>query len=235
MRNTKATRRIVSARAGRTTKTLRIAGRNVSQKRSQVRVEALLNAADKLLQKREASDIGVYDVAHLAAIPPASAYHFFATQESVLVALAERYLRSLHESLRAALSVATIERWPDYVRARYEAVVEFFNQNPVACKLLLNAVVGSTIKELDLADIDRGTAEWYGSMNAIFVMPYVNDAPLKFKVLVGIYDGIWMASFAKYGFITPEFSREGLTAGLAYLDSFLPKTIPLRDPLSKQI
>lgn len=200
-----------------------------------MRVEALLNAADQLLQQREASDVGVYDVARLAAVPPASAYHFFATQESVLLALAERYLRRLHESLRAALRAAPVERWPDYVRARYEAAVRFFNDSPVACKLLLRAEVGSTIKELDLADIDRGTAEWYDSMNEIFVMPYVNDSHLKFTVLVGVYDGIWMASYAKYGFITPEFAREGLTAGLAYLDSFLPKTIPLRDPLSIKI
>ena len=233
MRSAKVRQRAVAVRAG--TAPLRIAGRKFSQKRSQVRVEALLNAADRLLQQREASEVGVYDVANLAAVPPASAYHFFATQESVLLALAERYLLRLHESLRRALQVAPIERWPDYVRARYHEAVRFFNSSPVACKLLLGAEVGSTIKELDLADIDRGTAEWYDSMNEIFVMPYVPDAHLKFKVLVGIYDGIWMASYANYGFITPEFAREGLTAGLAYLDSFLPKTIPLRDPSSKPI
>jgi AcrR family transcriptional regulator len=215
-----------------TVEPLQVAGRRVSQKRSQVRVEALLRAADQLLQKREAGEIGIYDMAHLADVPPASAYHFFPTKEAVLLALAERYLQRLHASLAASLNVAVIERWPDYFRSRYESAVLFFNDSLAARKLLLGAVVGSDIKALDLADIDRYTAAWYDEMNEIFVMPYVKDAHLKFTVLVGIYDGIWQASYAKYGYITPEFAREGLTAGLGYLETFLPKAIPLRDPAS---
>jgi AcrR family transcriptional regulator len=209
---------------------LQIGGRRVLQKRSQVRVEALLNAADQLLQEQEVGDIGIYDVARLADVPPASAYHFFPTKESVLLALAERYLHRLHSSLAATVKVTAVERWPDYIKARYESAVAFFNGNLAARKLLLGAVVGSDIKNLDLADIDRHTAAWYDDMNEIFVMPYVRDAHLKFTVLVGIYDGIWQASYAKYGQINDEFAREGLAAGIAYLETFLPKTIPLRDP-----
>jgi AcrR family transcriptional regulator len=209
---------------------LQIGGRRVSQKRSQIRVEALLLAADQLLQDREIADIGIYDVAHLADVPPASAYHFFRTKESVFFALAERYLQELHQALAASLDVAVIQRWPDYIQSRYDSAVAFFNARVAARKLLLGAVVGSDIKNLDIADIDRYTAGWYDEMNAIFVMPYVKDAHLKFTVLIGIYDGIWQASYAKYGHINAEFAREGLAAGLAYLETFLPKTIPLRDP-----
>jgi AcrR family transcriptional regulator len=209
---------------------LQIAGRRVSQKRSQIRVEALLIAADQLLQKREIGDIGIYDVAHLADVPPASAYHFFPTKESVFLALAERYLQELHFALAASLNVAVIERWPDYIQSRYDSAVTFFNERVAARRLLLGAAVGSDIKNLDLADIDRYTAAWYDEMNIIFVMPYVKEAHLKFTVLIGIYDGIWQASYAKYGEINSEFAREGLAAGLAYLETFLPKTIPLRDP-----
>jgi AcrR family transcriptional regulator len=209
---------------------LQIGGRRVSQKRSQIRVEALLIAADQLLQKREIADIGIYDVAHRADVPPASAYHFFPTKESVFLALAERYLQELHFSLAASLNVAVIQRWPDYIQSRYDSAVTFFNERVAARRLLLGAAVGSDIKNLDLADIDRYTAAWYDEMNIIFVMPYVKDAHLKFTVLIGIYDGIWQASYAKYGRINSEFAREGLAAGIAYLETFLPKTIPLRDP-----
>ena len=65
-----------------------LAGRRPSQKRGQARVDALLEAADQLLLERDASEIGLYDVAHLAGVPPTSAYHFFPTKESVLLALA---------------------------------------------------------------------------------------------------------------------------------------------------
>jgi AcrR family transcriptional regulator len=209
---------------------LQIGGRRVSQKRSQIRVEALLIAADQLLQEREIGDIGIYDVAHLADVPPASAYHFFPTKESVFLALAERYLQELHAALADSMKLAVIERWPSYIQSRYDAAVTFFNDRVAARRLLLGAAVGSDIKNLDLADIDRYTADWYDEMNMIFVMPYVKDAHLKFTVLIGIYDGIWQASYAKYGHINSEFAREGLAAGLAYLETFLPRTIPLRDP-----
>ncbi|HEY0802350.1 MAG TPA: TetR/AcrR family transcriptional regulator [Steroidobacteraceae bacterium] len=229
MTDYKATSERTSAREANL-EPLQIGGRRVSQKRSQVRVEALLSAADQLLRKREVGEIGIYDVAHLADVPPASAYHFFPTKESVLLALAERYLQQLHASLAASVKVTVVERWPDYIRSHYDSAVAFFNGHVAARKLLLGAVVGSEIKNLDLADIDRYTAAWYDEMNEIFVMPYVKDAHLKFTVLVGIYDGIWQACYAKYGHINAEFAREGLAAGIAYLETFLPKTIPLRDP-----
>jgi hypothetical protein len=147
--------------------------------------------------------------------------------------LADNYLQELHFALAASMNVAVIERWPDYIQSRYDAAVAFFNDRVAARKLLLGAVVGSDIKNLDIADIDRYTAAWYDEMNMIFVMPYVKDAHLKFTVLIGIYDGIWQASYAKYGHINSEFAREGLAAALAYLETFLPKTIPLRDPSSR--
>lgn len=54
--------------------------RKPAQKRSLIRVNALLDAADALLQDREISDIGLYDVANAAKVPPTSAYHFFPTK-----------------------------------------------------------------------------------------------------------------------------------------------------------
>ena len=42
------------------------AGRRPAQKRSQIRVHALLEAADALLQQRDINEISLYDVAHAA-------------------------------------------------------------------------------------------------------------------------------------------------------------------------
>jgi hypothetical protein len=61
-------------------------------------------------------------------------------------------------------------------------------------------------------------------------MPYVRDPAFKFSVVFAIHDGIWATSYAKHGYITPEFAKEGLRAALAYMSTFLPETIPLRAP-----
>lgn len=206
------------------------AARRPAQKRSHARVNALLDAADMLLQEREVNDIGLYDVAHGANVPPTSAYHFFPTKESVFLALAERYLRKMHASLNAPLDLDMIERWQDLVAARYWRVVEYFNASLPARKLFMGMALHSDVRKLDFQDMDTLAAGTYRSMDRYFVMPYVRDPAFKFSVSFAIYDGIWAISFAKHGYITPEYAKEGLRAALAYMSTFLPDTIALRAP-----
>jgi AcrR family transcriptional regulator len=205
-------------------------GRKPSQKRSQVRVTALLDAADRLLRERDIHDIGLYDVANLADVPPTSAYHFFPTKESVFLGLAERYLETMHRALEQPFDRGAIERWQDLVTLRYYRVVEYFNANLCARKLFLGMGILSDIKKLDLEDTDKIAASTYASMNQYFEMPYVRDPSFKFTVAYALHDGIWMSSYGKFGHITPEFASEGLRAYLAYISTFLPDTIALRAP-----
>jgi len=210
------------------------AGRRPAQKRSHLRVTALVDAADRLLQDRDINDIGLYDVAHMAKVPPTSAYHFFPTKESVFLALAQRYLQTLHATLQEPLDLEAIERWQDLIAVRYFRVVDYFNASLPARKLFIGMAVGSDVKKLDFEDMDNLAVWTYRSMDAIFEMPFVRDPAFKFTVLFGIQDGIWASSYAKHGYIAPDFAQEGLRAGLAYLSTFLPQTIALRAPSGEQ-
>lgn len=206
------------------------AGRRPAQKRSLARVNALLDAADALLREREIGDVGLYDIARLADVPPTSVYHFFPTKEAALLGLAERYLEHMHQILQQPLDLTQVDHWIDLVTIRYYRVVNYFNENLPARKLFIGLAIGSDVKMLDFADMDNLVTWTYRSMNTIFDMPYVKDPTLKFSVLFGIYDGVWATSYAKRGYITPEYAREGLRAGIAYLSTFLPTTIALREP-----
>lgn len=211
-------------------KTGAAAARKPSQRRSQERVQALLNAADALLAEREITDIGLYDVARAAGIPPGSVYHFFPTRESVFLALAERYLAELRAHVEDQIDASKLEGWQDLIALRYHRVVDFFNTRLAARKLSLGTNVGSDIKDQDVKDIQTTASRSYDFFDRYFHMPYIKNPEIKFTVLIGIYDGVWMASYARHGYITEEFAREGLAAGLAYCETFLPKVIPLRTP-----
>ena len=206
------------------------AGRRPAQKRSLARVNALLDAADMLLHDRDINDIGLYDVAHAAKVPPTSAYHFFPTKESVFLALAERYLQKMHDLLDAPFDVEAIERWQDLITIRYERVVEYFNANLPARKLFMGMAIQSDVKTLDLEDMDNLGGGAYRSMDLYFEMPYIRDPAFKFTVSFAVHDGVWAMSYAKHGYITPEYAKEGLRAALAYMSTFLPDTIALRAP-----
>jgi AcrR family transcriptional regulator len=204
--------------------------RRPSQKRGQERVDALLDAADRLLMEHDPGEIGLYDVAKLAGVPPTSAYHFFPTKDAIFLALAERYLAKMHGSVDDEVTGGDLECWQDLIGIWYHRVVRYFNDNLPARKLFIGSAVGSDIKRMDFHDIQTNAPAMYETLNRIFEMPFIKDHELKFIVLVGIYDGIWMSSYAAEGYITPAFEREGLRAGLAYLETFIPRIVPFRAP-----
>ncbi len=203
--------------------------RRPAQKRSQLRVGALLDAADALLEARALHEISLHDIAHGAGVPPSSAYHFFPTREAAFLSLARRHLDKLHQDLLAA-DLETVDRWQDYICLRNQVAVAFFNASAPARKLMLGSAVGSEIRTLDYDDIEGRAQTHYAHMDQFFVMPFMRQPELKFRVLIGIYDGIWASAYAKYGHITEVYAQESRTAGVAYLSTILPPVIPLRHP-----
>ncbi|HZZ90447.1 MAG TPA: TetR/AcrR family transcriptional regulator [Caulobacteraceae bacterium] len=206
------------------------APRRPSQQRSRLRFEMLLDAADALLADRETTDVGLYDIAGAAKVPPASAYHLFPTKEAAFVALAQRYLIGLSNHIIRPVTPAELRRWQDFIALEMRRGVEYYNDHKVMAKLFFGANVIPDIRLLDVRNVAAASATTYGRMDRLFAMPYLHDADTKFATLIGIYDGIWMTSYARHGHITADFARESELAGIAYCETFLPAVIPLRPP-----
>jgi AcrR family transcriptional regulator len=204
--------------------------RRPSQQRSRLRFEMLLDAADALLSDRETTDVGLYDIAAAAKVPPASVYHLFPTKEAALVALAERYLTGLSHHIIGPVQRGQLQRWQDFITLEIRRAIEYYNNNKVMLKLFFGANVIADVRILDVRNVEAASATTYSRMNRIFEMPYLYDADTKFAALIGIYDGIWMTSYARHGRITADFARESELAALAYCATFLPAVIPLRAP-----
>jgi len=207
--------------------------RRPSQKRSRLRYEMLLDAADALLSDKETTEVGLYDIAGAAKVPPASVYHLFPTKEAAFVALAERYLIGLSDHITSPLPAKELRRWQDFVTVELHRAIEYYNNNPVMSKIFFGANVIPDVRILDVKNVAAASASLYDRMNTIFEMPYLYDADTKFAALIGIYDGIWMTSYARHGRITPDFARETELAGLAYCETFLPAVIALRAPTGR--
>jgi len=204
--------------------------RRPSQQRSRLRFQMLLDAADALLGDRETTDVGLYDIARAAKVPPASAYHLLPTKEAAFVALAERYLVGLSKHIIRPLPGAELRRWQDFVTLEIRRAIEYYNDNKVMAKLFFGANVIPDVRILDVKNVAAASASTYGRMNRLFEMPYLYDADTKFATLIGIYDGIWMTSYSRHGRITEEFARETELAAIAYCETFLPTVIALRAP-----
>jgi AcrR family transcriptional regulator len=204
--------------------------RRPSQQRSRLRFKMLLDAADALLCDKETTEVGLYDLAGAAKVPPASVYHLFPTKEAAFVALAERYLVGLSSHITRPVPAGELQRWQDFITLEIHRAIEYYNANPVMSKLFFGANVIPDVRILDVKNVEAASASTYGRMNNVFEMPYLYNADTKFAALIGIYDGIWMTSYARHGRITTDFARESEMAGIAYCQTFLPAVIPLRAP-----
>jgi AcrR family transcriptional regulator len=191
----------------------------------------LLDAADGLLSDQETTEVGLYDIAGAAEVPPASAYHLFPTKEAAFVALAERYLIGLSDHIVRPVHAGRLRRWQDFVALELHRAIEYYNDHKVMSKLFFGANVIPDVRILDVKNVAAASASTYGRMNRLFEMPYLYDADTKFAALIGIYDGIWMTSYARHGRITDDFARESELAGIAYCETFLPAVVPLRAPV----
>jgi AcrR family transcriptional regulator len=186
------------------------------------------------VRDREITEVGLYDIAGAAKVPPASVYHLFPTKEAAFVALAERYLIGLNTYIVSPVRSGQVQRWQDFVTLELHRAIDYYNDNQVMSKLFFGANVIRDVRILDVKNVAAASATTYDRMNAVFEMPYIYDADTKYAALIGIYDGIWMTSYARHGRITEEFARETELAGLAYCETFLPAVIPLRAPPSSR-
>ncbi|MFB9312405.1 TetR/AcrR family transcriptional regulator [Nocardioides plantarum] len=73
------------------------------QERSRRRVEAILDAAERLVVERGVEALTTREIALAAAVPVASLYQYFADKEAVLIALAERDMAEMDEQVAADL------------------------------------------------------------------------------------------------------------------------------------
>ena len=207
-----------------------LVARRPAQERTRLRFEALLDAADRLLLQEDASRIGLYDIAAAAGMPPASAYHLFPTREAVFAALAARYLRGLRRFIGRPFEPGSVQSWQEFIVVEMDRAVQFYNGNPVMSKLFLGDHVLAEIRILDTQNVEAASASNYDRMNRLFHMPFVRNSELKFNTLIGIYDGVWVMSYAKHGRTTEAYARETERAALAYCATFLPPSVALRAP-----
>ncbi|MBU1801865.1 MAG: TetR/AcrR family transcriptional regulator, partial [Actinobacteria bacterium] len=76
------------------------------QARSRKKVEALLDATERLVVERGVEPLTTREIAEAAHVPVASLYQYFADKEAVLLALAERHMAEMDEQTLVDLEVA---------------------------------------------------------------------------------------------------------------------------------
>lgn len=203
--------------------------RTPSRGRGVERVTALLDAAELLLTEGSPDDIGLYQIAEAAGVPPASVYHFFPTKEAAFVALAQRYMKGFAETGRLPFEAARLHSWQDLMAIDQQRARDFYSGHPAALKLLYGGFGGLESRKVDYEYVSSVAAIMYRRFDSVFHMPYVAEPAKRFHICWAITDAIWSLSYIEHAQITDDYAQEALAASIAYCRIFLPDRVEVRD------
>lgn len=219
-----------SAAAGDAPTALRKASpRKPSRERGHMRYAALLDATEALLQHHSPDDIGLYQIAERAAVPPASVYHFFPTKDAAFLALAERYLAGFRELALRPIPATALASWQALTLFDQRQAMEFYNSHPAALKIFYGGYAGLEVRQADVRYTATVADGVYGRLDRVFHMPMMRTPGSKFRIALAIIDAIWGISYLTHGHITEAFFTEAYDAYCNYCRQFLPAVVEVRD------
>jgi AcrR family transcriptional regulator len=134
------------------------ARRTPVQARSRERVEAILQAAERLVVKRGVDALTTRAVSDKAKVPVASVYQYFADRDAIIVALIERHVVAMDDQLAAAVGALETYSARTLVEATVRAYAVGYAQRPSYVILWFQGRVGPEIaafvraRTIDLAD-----------------------------------------------------------------------------------
>lgn len=207
----------------------RASPRTPSRGRGIARYEVLLDSVDALLQESNPDDVGLYQIAQHAGVPPASVYHFFPTKEAACLALAQRYLKGFAALSRLPVPKTSLESWQNLMAWDLDQGIDYYHRHSPAMKLFLGRFGGIETQQANVAHNARIARSTYGRLDAAFHMPYLRDAEKYFHINIEIIDAVLTLSYLKHGHVTGEYRNEALRASVAYCRLFLPERTELRD------
>jgi AcrR family transcriptional regulator len=202
--------------------------RRPTQKRGRERFEAVLDAAEALLEEYEPTQISVYTIADKLGASPQSVYHFFPEVSLVFVALAERYLEWFQQvPLNVVEPVAS---WQELLDKQCRLMRAVYDSKTAVRKVLLGAGYSSEVRRRDL-DSNRVLAvKFIEALEQRFVVPAIPGLIDRMVEMIVINDALWMLSIHRHQAITEAAEEQARRARINYLRMVLPEYLHPRSP-----
>ena len=117
------------------------------QERSRRRVEAILDAAARIVVADGVDAVGTRSIADLAGVPVASLYQYFADKDDILLALVERDIAEMDRRVAEDLGVLRVLSVASLVEATMNAFVTVYRERPAFVEIWLRGRTNQAIRE----------------------------------------------------------------------------------------
>lgn len=193
------------------------------------RRKVLQKAALELLVDSRPDEISFNDICEKAAVPAASAYHYYTNKfgvfEDVAEILGDRFVQAHQEPYQ----VAEKDTWTDLVGLILERSVEIYRANPAAVSLLLAGRVPAAVKHSSDCRNFHKVAEIFDSiLSTHFVVPTLSNKRTMWFYVLEITDLVYSLSVMESGRISSGAVEEAKRITIGYLSEYLPPILDRR-------
>lgn len=191
--------------------------RRPAQARSARRVDAILDAAAELLRDQEPADLTIRDLATAAAVPTGTIYQFFESKDTVLQALAVRFLAAMPDVLDAALD--DDRRWDRTLARVIDGYAAMVRGHPAIRRLWISGTLDAATLALERETDARLAARLGTALRRRAGTRRGTQA--QWETLVALINGLLQHAFSKDEDGDPIALREAHRAARAYAASVL--------------
>jgi AcrR family transcriptional regulator len=107
-----------------------------TQQRAQVTVEAMLDAAIKLLKRGGASSITTNRIAETAGVSIGSVYQYFPNKRAIFIALHQRHIVQVDSMIRQCMTKAADATLEEFIALLIAGMIELHRADPELSELL---------------------------------------------------------------------------------------------------
>jgi AcrR family transcriptional regulator len=117
------------------------------QERSRRRVEAILDAAARIVVAEGVDAVGTRSIADLAGVPVASLYQYFADKDDILLALVERDMAEMDERVATEVGALRNISLESLVAATIRAFTQVYAERPAFVMIYLRGRTNQAIRD----------------------------------------------------------------------------------------
>jgi len=188
------------------------------QKRSQLRINSLINSGFEILENENIDEITIANLAKYSGLKRTSTYKFFPTADSIKVAMIKVCIDECVMDLDTKIIDEDIKNLSNLLNICVNILYEYFNSKKYAQKLILETTVSPPIDSKlinKLAESIESKISYRVNLEEIFNKSGV------FRVITQIIISIFSLNTKESGSLNEVGKIEAHRASVAYISSFI--------------
>lgn len=196
------------------------AGRKPLQARSQKRVDAALETAERMLATLDPEEVSIPEIAKEAGVPRASLYQFFPNKYVLLAQLAEQQLGQVAAAVSVVAANSGSRNWKDLVRELIQAASAYYNRSALASKLILGGPFSRTAYLAQTVTIEHIGREVRAAVARLDPTLHLPEDPDVVTLAVEVTFACLKHGYYREGVISQPIQEQAIQVALAYLSSW---------------